>query len=72
MWKFHVIQRRTRRTTKKRLIYAYFYNIYNSEFSEELNSEENYFFLDRHPNKFGHRKIAQSLYNVLKSDIFNN
>jgi len=26
----------------------------------------------RHPNKFGHRKIAQSLYNVLKLDIFNN
>ena len=51
---------------------VYFYNIYNSEFSEELNSEENYFFLDRHPNKFGHRKIAQSLYNVLKLDIFNN
>ena len=51
---------------------VYFYNIYNSEFGEELNSEENYFFLDRHPNKFGHRKIAQSLYNVLKLDIFNN
>ena len=45
----------------------YFHNIFNIEFNQE-----NYFYLDKHPNNLGHKKIGENLYNILKTNLLIN
>ena len=45
----------------------YFHNIFNVEFNQE-----DYFYLDKHPNNLGHKKIGENLYNILKTNLLIN
>ena len=45
----------------------YFHNIFNIEFNQK-----NYFYLDKHPNNLGHKKIGENLYNILKTNLLIN
>ena len=45
----------------------YFHSIFDIEFYKE-----NYFYLDRHPNNLGHKKIGENLYNILKTNLLIN
>ena len=45
----------------------YFHNIFNIEFNQK-----NYFYLDKHPNNLGHKKIGEILYNILKTNLLIN
>ena len=54
-------------TTDKENLNIYFHNIFNVEFNQE-----DYFYLDKHPNNLGHKKIGENLYNILKTNLLIN
>ena len=46
---------------------VYFHDIFIEDFNKN-----NYFYLDKHPNHIGHKKIGESLYKVLKLNLLIN
>tara|TARA_B100000029_G_scaffold512563_1_gene609553 strand:- start:2090 stop:3136 length:1047 start_codon:yes stop_codon:yes gene_type:complete len=46
---------------------VYFHDIFVDDFNQD-----NYFYLDKHPNHIGHKKIGESLYKVLKQNLLIN
>ena len=46
---------------------VYFHDIFIEDFNQN-----NYFYLDKHPNHIGHKKIGESLYKVLKFNLLIN